>query len=102
MHQAFLELIGQGTVGSGGFAEDNQAGSFLVKAMNDGQPAPARLAIFEPFIQALAGEGRRRMGAPTGWFFGDKQMFVFKNNQVHIEQDFIAIAKRTVLFAWFG
>lgn len=58
MHQTLLELIGQGTVGQGGFAEDNQAGSFLVEAMKDGQPAPARLAIPEPFIQALAGEGR--------------------------------------------
>ena len=58
MHQALLELIGQGTVGRSGFAEDNQAGSFLVEAMNDGQPAPAGFAIPEPFIQALAGEGR--------------------------------------------
>ena len=32
------------------------------------------------------------MGAPTGRFIGDKEMFVFKNDQVHIEQKFVSAA----------
>jgi hypothetical protein len=61
--------------------------------MNDGEPAPARFAILEPFIQALAGEGSGGMGAPPGRLVGDKEVFVFKNNQVHVEEEFVSDAK---------
>ena len=33
------------------------------------------------------------MGAPPGRFIGDKEMFVFKNNQIHIEQEFVSAAR---------
>src|SRR5579872_5907203 len=48
------ELFRERTVGRRGFAEDEHAGGFLVESAKYGEASPARLAMPQPFVNALA------------------------------------------------
>jgi hypothetical protein len=76
----FRELLGERFVGGRRFAEDEDAAGFLVEPVQNGERRPARLAMFQPIVNAFARVRRRRVGVPAGGFGNHQQMFVFKNH----------------------
>ena len=56
-HGALLELPGEGAVGWGAFAENDEAGSFLVQPVNNGERSPPRVPVIRPLIQSLPAKG---------------------------------------------
>ena len=55
-------------VGERRFAENEDAAGFLVQPVDDGKRGPARLAVFQPFINTFAGERRWRVRVTAGGF----------------------------------
>ena len=78
---ALRELRGERTIGLGRFAKDEDAARFLVEPVDDGQLGPARLAVFEPVVNAFARKRRGRVRVPARRFVHHEQMFIFPENQ---------------------
>ena len=76
---AFRELLGQRAIGAGSLRENNYARGFFIQSMNDRQGCPARLAVSQPIVQALA---RKRTGCvrvDARRFVHDQQVIILKN-----------------------
>ena len=74
------ELFRERSVGERRFAENEDAAGFLVEPVHNGERRPARFAMFQPVVNAFAGERRRRVRVPAGGFVNHQQMFVLKNH----------------------
>ena len=79
-HLALLELLAQRLVRQWRLAEDQHAAGLLVEPVDDGEVRPARLAVAEPVVDALAGVRGRSVGVPAGGFVHHQQMVVFKQD----------------------
>lgn len=79
-HLALLELLGERFVRQWSFAEDEDAAGVFVEAMEDGEARPARFAVAEPVVNALACERRGGVRVPAGGFVHHQQVFVFKED----------------------
>ena len=77
---ALCELLCERAIGQRGFTEDNDARSFFVEPVNDREVRPARLAVPQPVVNALAREGTRRVRVHAGGLVDHQQMLVFKEN----------------------
>ena len=80
---AFGELLGERLVGERRFAEDEDAAGFLVQPVQNGERRPARLAMTEPVVNALADVRAGRVRVPAGGFVNHQQMLVFKNHALN-------------------
>ena len=83
LHLARGELFRERTVGLGSFSEHEHAARFLVEPVEDGEPRPARFAVLEPVIHALAGEGARRVRVPARRLVDGQQVLVLEQDQRH-------------------
>lgn len=75
------ELFGQRFVRERRLAEDQYAGSFLIKTMQNGKVRPARFPMAQPVVNAFASVRRRSMGIVAGRFVHHEQVVVFEQNR---------------------
>src|ERR1700677_1574725 len=83
LDEMFFKLAGKRAIGRDGFSEDDQPGGVFVETVKDGKGVPGRVAISEPLVNALAGEGCGGVSVPAGWLVCHQQVFIFKEDQSH-------------------
>ena len=79
-HAAPGELVREGPVGQRRFTEHQHAAGLLIQPVDNGQGGPARLAVFQPIVNALARVRRGRVRVPAGRFVNRQQVVIFKNH----------------------
>jgi len=77
---AFRELLRERAVGGRRFAKDHHAAGFLVEPVQDGERGPARFAMPQPVVNALAGVWPGRVRVPAGGLVNHQQMLILKNH----------------------
>ena len=80
MHLTIGELFGQRAICGRRFAEDYDTARFLIQPMNDGERGPARFAMPQPIVDALACVRTGRVRVHAGGFVDHQQMLVFEDH----------------------
>lgn len=75
------ELLREGSIGYRTLSKNEDAGSFLIQAVEDGQAGPARLPMTEPVVNPFPRERSRRMGVHSRGLVQHQQMFVLEPDQ---------------------
>ena len=77
---ALRELTGQGTIGLGCLAKDQQPTGVFIETMDDGERRPPGFPVFQPVVDSLTRMGCGSMGVPARRLVDHQQIVVFMHD----------------------